>query len=85
MKSLDKEVLFEPFEALFGGEDGLEYYRKIISVYKDKLKKGGVLAFELGYNQADSVIELFKQNGFTQIYEQKDLSGIRRAVCAVKE
>lgn len=85
MKKLDKEVLKEPFEALFGGEDGLEYYRKIIAVYRDKLKKGGVLAFELGFKQADSVIELFRQNGFEEIYEQKDLSGIRRAVCAIKK
>lgn len=84
MKNLDKNVLCEPGEALCGGDDGLDYYRKITTVYKDKLKKGGMLCFEVGYTQADAVLDILKGEGFHSPCEKKDLSGIRRAVGAIK-
>ena len=84
MKELSKEVLREPHEALFGGLDGLDYYKKIIENYTPLLKKGGIMAFEVGFRQADSVIELFRGAGFKDIKEKTDFSNIRRAVCARK-
>lgn len=85
MKSLDKNVLNEPFMALCGGDDGLFFYREIIKNYTPKLKRNGIMAFEVGFNQADSVIELFKAAGYKEIYEKKDLNGKRRALCAKKQ
>lgn len=84
MKSLDKNVLREPSEALFGGEDGLDYYREITRVYKSKLKEGGMLCFEVGFRQADAVLDILKDEGFHSPREKKDLSGFRRAVGAIK-
>ena len=84
MKSLDKNVLCEPHEALYGGDDGLDYYRKIAGIYKSKLKEGGMLCFEVGYTQADAVLDILKSEGFHGPREKKDLSGFRRAVGAIK-
>ncbi len=84
MKNLDKEVLREPHDALFGGEDGLDYYRKITEVYAPKLSIGGIMVFEVGFSQADAVIELLKAQGLSKISEKTDFSNIRRAVCAKK-
>ncbi len=84
MKELDANVLREPHEALYGGEDGLDFYREITKVYYPKLKEGGALAFEVGFRQADAVIEIMKAAGLKTPKEQKDINGIRRAVCAFK-
>ncbi len=84
MQSLDKNVLCEPKEALYGGEDGLDYYRKITAIYKNKLKEGGMLCFEVGFRQADAVLDILKSEGFHSPREKKDFSGIRRAVGAIK-
>lgn len=84
MKVLDKRVLNEPNEALFGGEDGLDYYRNIARVYKDKLKSGAAICFEVGYSQADDVLEILQREGYRNPCEKKDFSGIRRAVGALK-
>lgn len=84
MKSLDKNVLKEPREALCGGEDGLYFYREISRSYYPKLKEGGVVAFEVGYTQADAVLEILKECGYKDFSEKKDINGIRRALCAIK-
>ncbi|MBQ5816075.1 MAG: peptide chain release factor N(5)-glutamine methyltransferase, partial [Oscillospiraceae bacterium] len=84
MKELDDNVLKEPHMALFGGEDGLDFYREITKTYYPKLKEGGALAFEVGYRQADAVLEIMKAAGLKSPKEQKDINGIRRAVCAFK-
>ncbi len=84
MLTLSKEVLNEPHSALFGGDDGLEFYRKISKKYYDKIKKGGALAFEVGYKQADAVIKIMLDAGFECPVEKKDFSGHRRAVAATK-
>lgn len=80
INSLSKEVQNEPHIALDGGEDGLEFYRKIIKEAKKYLNQDGYLAVEIGYNQKEKVIELFKQNGYTQIYSKKDLGKNDRIV-----
>ena len=84
MKELDANVLKEPHEALFGGEDGLDFYRQITETYYPKLKESGALAFEVGYRQADAVLKIMKAAGLKNPKEQKDINGIRRAVCAFK-
>lgn len=79
-ETLSKEVLTEPHTALFGGEDGLFFYREISKAWKSNLKKGGYLAFEVGIKEADAVAEILKAEGFTEISIKKDLLGIQRVV-----
>ena len=64
---LQKEVTFEPEMALDGGEDGLIFYRYIISSWSRKLKPVGVMLFEIGEDQGNEVNELFKKDGFDSI------------------
>ena len=87
-KSLPPEVKNnEPKIALFGGIDGLDYYRKIIRKSPQYLKKKGFLAFEVGAGQAGKVKELIlKENNFTQDIEIiKDYLGIERVVIAYRK
>ena len=80
MKTLQPEVTFEPATALSGGSDGLDFYRHIAKEYKAYLKKDGVLAFEIGINQASAVAEIMKQNGFVNVDTRKDYNEIDRVV-----
>ena len=50
----------EPHIALYGGQDGLDYYRKIISKIKNYLKEDFLVAFEIGYQQKDAIINIIK-------------------------
>ena len=59
MDQLQKEVTFEPKLALFGGEDGLDFYRRIAKEYHEHLNGGGVLLLEIGSTQAESAANLF--------------------------
>lgn len=79
MKNLQPEVTFEPATALAGGEDGLDFYRWIAKQYRKHLTKDGVMAFEVGINQADDVARIMKENGFVNIQIRKD-SNIDRVV-----
>ena len=65
LSSLDKELSFEPDAALDGGDDGLKFYRTIISKYGRYLSEGGCMLFEIGYDQARSVAAIALQNGFS--------------------
>lgn len=69
----------EPRIALDGREDGLYYYRKITGQSPAYLKPGGMLFFEIGYDQAEAVTELMEQD-FTHVHVVKDLSGLDRVV-----
>ncbi len=80
MKSLQKEVTFEPETALFGGKDGLDFYRSITKIWKDCLKSGGILAYEIGMGQEDAVMKILEENNFINIEMTEDLSGIIRVV-----
>lgn len=74
IETLQKEVrFFEPRRALDGGEDGLLFYRFITR--HAPLQSGGLLAFEIGYDQGESVLSLLAENGYTNITLLKDLSG----------
>ncbi len=83
IETLDKNVRnFEPLSALDGGVDGLDFYRSIIK--ENPLKKGGVLAFEIGYNQGESVSDLMKSD-YTDIRIIKDLGGNDRVITGIKK
>lgn len=71
---------YEPYNALEGGEDGLDFYRNITEQSKLYLSKGGILAYEVGHDQAEDVKHIMKHHGYTKIYTKKDLQGIDRVV-----
>lgn len=73
---------YEPMNALDGMEDGLYFYKKIISDSRDYLNKGGMLYFEIGYDQALDVSRLMEEAGFSEINVVKDLAGLDRVVYA---
>lgn len=75
---------YEPHLALDGGEDGLNFYRKITNQSLGVLNKGGLLAFEIGYDQIEDVEAILKANGFVDIKCIKDLSGLDRVVTGFK-
>ena len=78
--TLQTEVQKEPKMALDGGTDGLDFYRSITQKWSDKLKPGGMMAFELGEGQFDRVKAMMKEIGFENINEFKDLGNIQRAI-----
>lgn len=71
---------YEPLIALDGGADGLDFYRFIASKWKNALRLGGTLLFEVGIGQAPEVEEILAQNGFEQIQTTADTQGIWRVV-----
>lgn len=76
----------EPHTALDGGEDGLDFYRRLCSEAPAMLTAGGFMAFEVGIHQAEDVAQLAKDNpliGETEIL--KDYAGIQRVVVAWKK
>lgn len=85
MKSLQKEVSFEPEEALFGGNDGLYFYKEITRIWKDCLKSGGILAYEIGMGQENDVQKIMTDNNFINIKFIRDLPGMIRVVIGEKE
>ncbi len=76
---------FDPELALDGGKDGLTAYVQIISGAKAKLKPGGVLLLEIGFDQAESVFELCKDAGFDRVELRKDTNGLARMIEASNE
>ncbi|PRR83163.1 peptide chain release factor N(5)-glutamine methyltransferase [Clostridium vincentii] len=71
---------YEPRSALSGGEDGLLFYRKIVDQSKKVLIKEGILSFEIGYDQGETVKNLMEDNGYQEVKVIKDLSGLDRVV-----
>ena len=85
IKELSEEVQKEPYIALNGGQDGLNFYKIIAENAKMFLNKNGYLALEIGYNQKDKVINLLKaSNMYKDIYSKKDLSNNDRIVVCKK-
>lgn len=82
-KLQDEVKLHDPFSALDGKEDGLYFYRKIVTDAKQFLKTGGILAFEIGYDQGKEVSDLMKEAGYDKVFVKKDLAGLDRIVCGV--
>ncbi len=82
IETLDTEVKnYEPLEALDGGEDGLDFYRRIVSDAPEYLNENGELILEIGYDQAAAVTKLLGDK-FEQIEVIKDYGGNDRVVCA---
>jgi len=78
--SLPPEVReYEPAMALFGGEDGLDFYR-LLAGSRGDLSENGRLIVEVGYDQAQRVIELARRQGFELVRTYQDLQGIERVV-----
>ena len=80
MDELQPEVRAEPVEALYGGEDGLDFYRTVTRLWKNNVRADGYLAFEVGIGQADEVTEIMIQHGFKDVRRAKDAGGIERVV-----
>lgn len=79
--SLQPEIsLYEPREALLGGDDGLDIIRDLIPAAADVLVRGGRLAIEVGQGQSRTVESLFERSGFTQVEAIRDLAGMPRVV-----
>jgi len=73
---------YEPHMALFGGEDGLDFYRSIADKFRAALKPGGFLCFEFGMSQGDAVCRILEENGYTILERTRDYNDIERAVLA---
>ena len=70
--------------SLDGGEDGLDYYKKIALTAQNYLKKGGAIVVEIGHDQAGDVKAIFEASGWKEISVFKDMSGSDRMVIAFK-
>ncbi|MBW6408907.1 peptide chain release factor N(5)-glutamine methyltransferase [Clostridium weizhouense] len=77
---MDDVKKYEPRTALSGGKDGLYFYREIVAKSSKILKKDGILAFEIGYNQGKSVKMIMEQFNFKEVKVIKDLAGLDRVV-----
>ena len=78
---LDNSVRdYEPILALDGGEDGLDFYRKIIKHWRVLLNPEGYILFEVGEGQAEAVSEMLRNSGFTSVGTRKDTIGVDRDV-----
>jgi release factor glutamine methyltransferase len=83
IKLLDREIqLFEPHLALSGGPDGVSAYRLIAKGSIARLKTAGILVVEIGINQAQSIKNIFIENGLEIIKTQRDFSNIERCILA---
>ena len=84
IEGLDDAVKkYEPYNALCGGEDGLDFYRIIADKSKGYLKCDASLMMEIGFDQGESVSALLRENGYEDIKVIKDLNGLDRVVTAV--
>ena len=83
MNELPRSVdAFEPHLALYGGDDGLDFYRSIIQNFTPVLKPGGYLCFEFGMNMGDAVCALLEESDYTIVERKKDYNDRERAVLA---
>ena len=83
MGRLQTEVGFEPETALYGGADGLDYYRRMIPLWGARLDPGGLLAAEIGMGQENDVMRIFEESGIIPQYK-KDMCGIIRVIFGIK-
>lgn len=82
--SLASEVQKEPYHALYGGKDGLDYYRRISAGAPEYLAEGGQLLMEIGWLQGQAVCDLLKKNNFSNVRILQDYSGHDRVVIGDK-
>ncbi|MBI3312733.1 MAG: peptide chain release factor N(5)-glutamine methyltransferase [Candidatus Omnitrophica bacterium] len=79
---VEPEILREPVQALDGGQDGLDFYRRMAAEACDYLNPGGWVILEMGIHQAPKVKDLLVQNGFKNIFIIEDHAGIERVIMA---
>ena len=72
------QLVHEPIQALTAGADGLDDLRHIVAMAGARLRDGGWLLLEHGYDQASAVCALLAQHGFEQVGSRTDLAGIAR-------
>ncbi len=81
IEKLSKEVKnFDPFLSLDGGDDGLNCYRVIVEDLKRVINKNAIIIIEIGYNQSNSVEEIFKNNDFKLLKKYNDINGLDRVL-----
>ena len=73
---------YEPHMALYGGEDGLDFYRSIAKNFSRALKPGGFLCFEFGMGQGDAVCRILEDNDYAVLERVRDYNDRERAVLA---
>ena len=82
IRKLQEEVrLHDPYGALDGKEDGLYFYRRIVKESRSYLEQGGMLIFEIGYDQGEALEALLRDNGFVGVRIVKDAAGNHRVAC----
>lgn len=77
-------IEYEPYEALFAQNDGLYFYYEISKRAINYLKKGGYLAFEIGYKQKDAIVKILEELKYIDIVSYKDLNNHDRVIIARK-
>lgn len=82
---MDEVKYHEPKMALDGREDGLYFYRAMIREAEEYLNQGGILAFEIGYDQGESVSRLMRDQGYSQVQVIPDLAGLDRCVTGTRK
>jgi len=83
IEALQPEIQYEPRLALAGGEDGLDFYRRLIKESPAYLKKGGFLIMEMGFKQKDAIKNILQESGcFAIIDSLKDYNNIDRVITA---
>lgn len=79
---ISREVAHDPTEALFSGTDGLDHLRRFISQVSDFLAPDGLLALEIGHDQAPAVLQLLAETSLISCESKTDLSGVERFIFA---
>lgn len=85
MTELSREVKCEPELALRGGGDGLKFYRIISCLWREILRDGGLIAFEIGYEQGEAVRDILEKSGYENVEVHKDYAGNDRVVTGIKK
>jgi release factor glutamine methyltransferase len=78
LKNLQREVNYEPREALAGGPDGLSVIRRLLSEAHAFLRSGGYFVFEIGFEQSEAVEKLIDRRVWKLIQIRRDLQQIPR-------
>ena len=84
LKCLEKDIGFEPKQALDGGLDGLSEIRKVINKSSELIKRSGHLIIEIGFDQKNKVKKILRDKGFYIKKTVKDLSNHDRCIVSIK-
>ncbi len=84
MQQLEKDLYFEPTLALYGGVDGLDFYRRLIITIKELLNDNGTALFEIG-TKTKEIVDLLEEADFKNIEVLQDLQNRDRVICFRKK